>query len=44
MERFIQTQTKTNEAVNESASQLNANFESLPTHQKMMETQLAQIS
>jgi len=44
MERFIQTQTKTNEALGESVSQLNSKFESLSTHQKMMETQLAQIA
>jgi len=44
MERFIQTQAKTNEALSESVSQLNSKFESLSTHPKMMETQLAQIS
>ena len=38
MERFIQTQTKTNETLGESVSQLNSKFESLSTHQKMMET------
>jgi len=44
MERFIQTQSKTNEALGEFVIQLNAKFESLSTHQKMMETQLAQIT
>jgi len=44
MEWFIQTQTKTNKALSESVSQLNTNFESMSTHQKMMETQLAQIA
>jgi len=43
MERFIQMQTKTNEAIDESMSQLNFKFESMSTHQKMMKTQLAQI-
>jgi len=32
MERFIQTQTKINEALGESVSQLNTKFESLSTH------------
>ena len=45
MERFIQTQIKTNEAVVESVSQqLNTKLESLSTHQKMMVTQLMQIA
>ena len=44
MERFIQTKTKTNEALGESVSQLNSKFEGLSTHQKMMETQLTQIA
>jgi len=38
MKRFIQTQSRTNEALGESVSQLNAKFESFSTHQKMMET------
>jgi len=44
MERFIHTQTKTNEALGESMSQLNSKFERMSTHQKMMETQSAQIT
>jgi len=44
IERFIQTQSKTDEALGESMGQLNAKFESLSTHQMMMETQLAQIA
>jgi len=44
MEWFIQTETKTNGALGESMSQLNTTFESMSTHQKMMETRLAQIA
>lgn len=44
MERFIQTQSKTNEALGEFVSQLNAKFKSMSTYQKMMENQLAQIA
>jgi len=42
--RFIKTQTKTNEVIDESVSQLNTKFESLSTNQKMMDMQLAQIA
>ena len=38
------TQTKTNEALGESVSQLTAKFETMTTHQKMMENQIAQIA
>jgi len=41
MEGFIQTQTKMNEALGEFVSKLNYKFESISTHQNMMETQLA---
>jgi len=44
IQRFIQTQTKTNEPLGENISQLNTKFEGLSSHQKMMETQLAQIT
>jgi len=44
MERFITTQTKTNEVLGESVSQLNSKFEATTTHQKMMENQIAQIA
>ena len=36
MEHFNKTQIKTNEALDESVSQLNSEFESMVTHQKMM--------
>jgi len=41
MECFIVTQTKTNEALSESVSQLSSKFETMTTHQKMMENQIA---
>jgi len=41
MERFIASQTKTNEALGESVCQLNSKFEAMTTHQKMMENQIA---
>ena len=44
MERFIATQTKTNEALGESVSQLSSKVETMTTHQKMMENQIAQIA
>jgi len=44
IERFIVTQTKTNKALGESASQLASKFETMTTYQKMMENQIAQIA
>ena len=44
MERFIATQSKTNEALGESVSQLSSKFETVTTHQKMLENQIAQIA
>ena len=44
MERFITTQTKTNEVLSESINQLNSKFDSMATHQKMMDNQIAQIA
>ena len=44
MERFIASQTKTNEALDKSVSQLNSKFEAMTTHQKIMENQIAQIA
>ena len=44
MERFIVTQTKTNEVLSESVNQLNSKFDSMATHQKMMDNQIAQIA
>ena len=43
MERFIASQTKTNEALGEAVNQLTAKFETMTTHEKMMENQIAQI-
>jgi len=44
MERFIITQCKTNEAINESINQLNSKFDTMASHQKTMDTQIAQIA
>ena len=44
MERFIATQAKTNEALGESISQWTTKFETITTHQKMLENQIAQIA
>ena len=44
MERFIATQAKTNEALGESVRQLTPKFETMTTHQKMLENQIAQIA
>jgi len=38
------TQTRTNEALGESINQLTAKFETMTTHQKMMENQISQIA
>ena len=44
MEKFITTQIKTNDVLTESVSQLTSRVEAISTHQKMMETQIAQIA
>ena len=44
MERFITTQTKTNEVLSESINQLNSKFDAMAAHQKAMDTQVAQIA
>jgi len=37
IEHFIQTLTKTNEALGEAVTQLNSKFAAISTHQKIME-------
>ena len=44
MERFIATQTKTNEVFSESINQLNAKFDAMASHQKAIDNQIAQIA
>jgi len=44
MERFIATQTKTNEALGESINQLNSKFDAMTSHQKATDNQIAQIA
>jgi len=44
MECFIATQSKSNEALNESINQLNAKFDAMASHQKAMDTQIAEIA
>jgi len=44
MERFIATQSKTNEALNGSINQLNSKFNAMASHQKVMDTQITQIA
>ena len=44
MERFIATQTKTNEVLNEQINQLNFKFDALASHQNVMDTPIAQIA
>ena len=44
MERFIATQTKTNEALGKSISQLTFKFETMTTHQLMMKNQITRIA
>jgi len=41
MERFIATQTKTNEVFSVSTNQLNAKFDAMASHQKAMDNQIA---
>ena len=43
MELFIATQTKTNEALSASINQLTSKFDAMASHQKDMDTQIAQI-
>jgi len=43
MEHFIATQTKTNEALGELINQLTSKFDAMTSHQKAMDTQIAQI-
>ena len=44
MEQFIATQTKTNEALSASINQLNSKFDAMASHQKAMDTQIAQLA
>jgi len=42
MEQFIAVKTKTNESLNTSINPLASNFDVMATHQKAMDTQIAQ--
>jgi len=44
MERFIATQTKTNEVLSEQTNQLNSKFDAMASPQKVMDTQITQIA
>ena len=44
MEQFIATQTKTNEALSSSINQLTSKFDAIIVHQRVMDTQIAQIA
>jgi len=44
MEQFIAIQTKTNEAFSVSINQLTSKFDAIASHQKAMDTQIAQIA
>ena len=44
MEHFIATQTKTNELFGEQINQLNSKFDAMASHQKVMDTHIAQIT
>jgi len=44
MAQFLAAQTKTNEAVTASITQLTSKFDAMATHQKAMDTQIAQIA
>ena len=44
MERFIATQTTTNETLKESIHQLTSRVNAMAAHQKTMGTQIAQIA
>ena len=42
IERFIATQSKTNETLSESINQMNPKFDTMASQQKAMDTQIAQ--
>ena len=44
MEQFIATQTKTNEALSSSINPLTSKFDAIIVHQRVMDTQIAQIA
>jgi len=44
MVQFVTTQSKTNEILAASVNQLTSQFEAMVTHQKAMDTQIAQIA
>jgi len=44
MERFIATQTKTNESLGESINLLTSKLDAMAMHQKIMDGQIAQIA
>ena len=44
MAQFVTTQSKTNETLTLSINQLTSQFEAMATHQKAMDTQIAQIA
>ena len=44
MAQFLAAQTKTNETVTVSINQLTSKFDVMATHQKAMDTQIAQIA
>jgi len=44
MVQFLAAQTKTNETVTASITQLTSKFDAMATHQKAMDTQIAQIA
>jgi len=44
MERFIATQSKTNESLSESINLLTSRIDAIATHQKTMDTQITQIA
>jgi len=43
MAQFIATQSKTNETLTVAINQLTSQFDAMATHQKAMDTQIAQI-
>ena len=44
MAQFIVVQTKSNETLSASINQLTSKFDTMATHQKAMDTQIAQIA
>jgi len=44
IERFIATQTKTNESLGESINLLTSRLDAMAAHQKTMDAQIAQIA